>query len=116
MKALREKTVYKDFTAPDHVYYVEGNKLYAYKVKDKPIRVCSVPLQFSKSGRKFEELVNDFMLEDPGANIIKVTGSSGNTYEVDTDSKTCSCPGFQFRGKCKHVLGVELAWEHNHKT
>lgn len=109
MKALREKTVYRDFTTPDHVYYVEGNKLYAYKVKDKPIRVCSVPLQFNQGGRKFEELVNDFMLEDPGANIIKVTGSSGNTYEVDTDSKTCSCPGFQFRGKCKHVLEVELA-------
>ncbi len=106
MKALREKTVYKDFTAPDHVYYVEGNKLYAYKVKDKPIHVCSVPLQFSKSGRKFEELVNNFMLEDPGANIIKVTGSSGNTYEVDTDEKTCSCLGFQFRGKCKHLLQV----------
>jgi hypothetical protein len=106
MKALIEKTVYKDFVAPDHVYYVEGNKLYAYKVNNKPIHVCSTPLQFSRSGRKFDEVINDFVLEDPSANVIKVKGNSGNTYEVDADDKSCSCPGFQFRGKCKHLLQV----------
>jgi len=73
MKALREKTVYKDFTTPDHVYYVEGNKLYAYKVKDKPVHVYSTPLQFNQNGRKFDELVNDFMLEDPGAVVCSMS-------------------------------------------
>jgi len=107
MKALRETTVYKDFVTPDHVYYVESNKLYAYKPKGKPIHVCKTPLMFDQRGRQFVELKNDFKLADPGVRVKKVVGSRGNTYELDLDAKTCSCPGFTFRGNCKHVL--ELA-------
>jgi predicted nucleic acid-binding Zn finger protein len=30
-----------------------------------------------------------------------VKGSNGNTYTIE-DGK-CSCPGFTYRGNCKHV-------------
>ncbi len=38
-----------------------------------------------------------------------VQGSKGNTYTVVKDAGriTCTCPGFTFRGNCKHTL--ELA-------
>lgn len=37
---------------------------------------------------------------------VKVEGSKGNTYTVTRDNTLgeiqCSCPGFKYRGKCKH--------------
>ena len=40
--------------------------------------------------------------------IWNVPGSKGNTYEVEFHPKgfDCSCPGFGFHGKCKHVKAV----------
>jgi len=29
------------------------------------------------------------------------------TYVVDVREHTCTCPGFQYRGKCKHLKLVE---------
>ena len=37
------------------------------------------------------------------SNIIKVKGSTGKEYIIDLDKKTCTCPGFTYRGNCKHV-------------
>ena len=34
---------------------------------------------------------------------VSVKGSKGNEYQVDTDKGTCSCPGYTYRGNCKHV-------------
>ena len=36
----------------------------------------------------------------------KIKGSSGNFYTLTTfgnGTKTCSCPGFVYRRKCKHL-------------
>ena len=38
--------------------------------------------------------------------VEKVNGSNGNIYTVTTfgnGSKTCTCPGFQYRRFCKHT-------------
>ena len=38
-----------------------------------------------------------------------IAGSKGNEYVVTLDHGryTCTCPGFNFRGTCKHVEGVK---------
>jgi len=43
------------------------------------------------------------------ANVIEVKGSKGETYTVDPEAQTCTCPGYTFRGTCKHVKELELA-------
>ena len=39
-----------------------------------------------------------------------VRGDSGNIYIVELDPKTlqgrCTCPGYAFRGRCKHLAAV----------
>ena len=103
---------------PAHTYLLDGTTLVAYiKVGDtEPFYFKNGIKGFSKSGRKFEELkTNPFkdwakllkahitVTETPSY-IKKVAGSKpGVTYEVNTDENTCTCPGFQFRGKCKHT-------------
>ena len=43
--------------------------------------------------------------------VYEVESASGNTYEVDVASKTCTCPDFTKRqpsGGCKHLRRVDI--------
>lgn len=55
------------------------------------------PIRFDIRGRKFLELMR-LPEEQEGR---KVEGSKGAVYYV-LDNK-CTCPGFKYRGECKHV-------------
>lgn len=111
MIAVKETTVWKEVdTQPNHTYLLDGDKMVAYIKfgKGEPFYFKS-PIRIDKRGRKFEELKkNPFKavdtVEDPA--IIKVQGSKGQTYTVNTEEMTCSCPGFTFRGTCKHITEV----------
>ena len=58
---------------------------------------------FSKSGRKFDKLPVpvEFTTNSVKISGKVVVGSRGDKYYIN-DGK-CSCMGFKFRGKCKHV-------------
>ena len=62
--------------------------------------------RFSRARRKFTVL-DTYEDENTDANVkrIEFIGSKGNTYYVtDEDGKiSCTCPGYKYRGKCKHV-------------
>lgn len=112
MEALRETT---GGLFHPHTYLLDGTKLVAYiKAGETEPFYFKNPIKgFDKRGRKFEA-VNPSPFKDWGkllkahveiarSNLIKVKGSKGNEYTIDTDAQTCNCPGFTFRGTCKHL-------------
>jgi hypothetical protein len=112
MQALQETTDWGNAKAPNHVYLIDGNNLVAYiKQGDTTPFYFKNPIKgFDKRGRKFVEVTpNPFKATKPLAHIKTVQGSKGNTYTVDLEANTCTCPGFTFRGACKHVNEMETA-------
>jgi hypothetical protein len=106
MEVLVETTVWKDGNAKNHTYLLDGSNLVAYiKFGDKTPFYFKNPIKnFDKRGRSF--IKGDkklFAKVKSKPTTIEVQGSKGNTYYVDPDAKTCTCPGFTFRGACKHI-------------
>jgi hypothetical protein len=113
MEALRETT---DWASPNHTYLLDGNNLVAYiKLGETDAYWFKKPIKgFDKRGRKFEPVEpNPFKdwakllkahVEVVDPSVKRVQGSKPNTwYEVNLQNNTCTCPGFTFRGSCKHV-------------
>ena len=96
---------------------------------DLPVKVTWPPMLYTDmSGQKWAvsgqhwievpdtltlDRVGEYMVVDqrftpaqsPDVRTYEVQGSTGNTYTVtqDGDTWTCTCPGFGWRRKCKHV-------------
>jgi hypothetical protein len=90
MQAYKEIT---DWATPNHTYLLDGNSLIAYiKAGETVPFYFKNPIKgFDKRGRKFLELTdNPFE--------VKI-----NSYFVNDADGTCTCPGFTYRSKCKHV-------------
>jgi hypothetical protein len=103
MEALRETT---GGLFPAHTYLLDGTTLVAYikKGETTPFYFKAGIKGFDKRGRKFERADStQFKQLKKESNVITVQGSKGQTYFVDRDQATCTCPGFTFRGSCKHL-------------
>ena len=88
---------------PAHTYLLDGNNLVAYvKVNtNKPFYFKNPIKGFDRRGRKFVKgNINLFTVKN-NTYERTVQGSKGQTYTVTEDS--CTCPGFTFRGACKHL-------------
>jgi hypothetical protein len=110
MKAYKEITDWDvSYRSPNHVYLLDSDKMLAYIPygKGKPTFFRN-PIRFDRRGRKFLEVDTKIFGKLPSIDsvIIKVQGSKGNVYNVDPVAKTCTCPGFTFRGACKHILAA----------
>lgn len=108
MIAIKEITVWKDGTTANHTYLLDGDRMVAYirKGTTEPFYFRNPIRGFSRSYRKFVELKgsdNPFGAVQTKSELIEVAGSKGNTYYVDPAAKSCTCPGFVFRGACKHI-------------
>ncbi len=111
MEAVRETTVWTgvDYRQPNHDYLLDGDRVVAYRpCGTGKVIACSGKLKIDRRGRKFEKLTDNpfhaFMhakREEPV--VLEVKGSKGNSYFVNQQEGTCTCPGFQFRGNCKHL-------------
>ena len=109
MKYLQETTDWGNHNVPNHIYYVNDSKtkMVGYiKAGSKSLFKFSKPMTIDVRGRKFVELKKNPFKVKAESNLIQVTGSKGDTYFVDPDNKTCTCSGFQFRGRCKHIDSV----------
>ena len=102
IEILQETTDWGKYKVNNGVYHVNSaGKLVAYQTsQDAEVLVLKTPSnQFSKSRRKFVKIG-----ERPGEHdkdVIVVKSSSGKTYTIQDGN--CSCPGYTFRGNCKHV-------------
>jgi hypothetical protein len=84
---------------------VDGNNLVSY-IKSgelEPFYFKNPIKGFDKRGRKFATVTPNPFKVKAQSNLITVKGSKGNEYTIDPEAKTCTCPGFTFRGTCKHV-------------
>ncbi len=85
---------------PNHCYLLsdDKSKMIGYaKHGSSEITMMSKPIRFDTRGRQFTVLFKQAE-EQEGR---RVEGSKGAVYYVH-DNK-CTCPGFKFRGECKHV-------------
>ena len=102
MEALQETT---GGAFHPHVYLLDGNNLVAYikSGETQPFYFKNPIKGFDKRGRKFATVTPNPFKVKKQSNLITVKGSKGNEYTIDPESKSCNCPGFTFRGACKHV-------------
>lgn len=102
MEALREVT---GGLFPAHTYLLDGTTLVAYikKGETTPFYFKNGIKGFDKRGRKFEAVKPSPFQAKKSTSTIEIKGSKGNVYYVDPEAKTCTCPGFQFRGSCRHL-------------
>ena len=105
MIAVLETTKWDWECQPNHTYLLDGDKIVAYIPKGESTpKYFKGVLRINKRGRTFRELkVSPFKTQPSDKKIIKVQGSKGNTYEIDPVEKSCTCPGWMYRGKCKHI-------------
>lgn len=108
MKALQETT---NWATPNHTYLLDGTKLVAYirQGTDQPIYFNTPIKNFDVRRRTFKELaINPFQTPPTRARVETILGSKpGVSYTLNLDEGSCTCPGFQFRGACKHVKQLE---------
>jgi hypothetical protein len=115
MEALQEVTDWGTAAATNNTYLLDGTNLVAYIPQGgKPYYFKNPIKGFDKRGRKFVKVdVGLFPNNHPLAlfsiginkvlNTRTVKGSKGETYTVNDDEGTCSCPGYTYRGTCKHI-------------
>jgi hypothetical protein len=110
LEALKEVTEWKvDFRQPNHTYLLDGDKLIAYRQWHTGEPIWGTPVRFDRRYRKFIPAdLKLFGIVDAPENVTvnalqTVTGSKGDIYYVDPEAKTCTCSGFKFRGRCKHI-------------
>lgn len=110
MQALRETTEWANKASPNHTYLLDGDKLVAYirSGTSEPKYFTSPIKGFSKTGRKFESASLDlFELPTQVSSVQQVVGSRGDVYIINLDELTCTCPGYSYRGACKHTKQLE---------
>jgi hypothetical protein len=106
MIVMREVT---NWDTPNHTYIVDNSKskLLGYIPVGQRTKVMfQIPMSFSNARRKFE--IIERIEDEPDDTVTKITSESGNVYYVKNDngSYSCSCIGFKYHGKCKHINQV----------
>ena len=107
-QAYQETTEWDDGnTAINHTYLMEGDSILAYIRRGTSSEFWfKAPIKISRSRRKFK-LVEPSPFTGIGGRVAdstrEVEGSNGSKYIVNLDDKSCTCPGYTFRGSCKHT-------------
>lgn len=107
MEAIKEITEWGEgyeSKSLNHIYLMDGDRAVAYIKQGKgSAQYFNAPFRLKKTGRKFVKADIKLFDKKLKSTLIEVKGSKGNSYFVDPKAKTCTCPGFTFHGKCKHI-------------
>jgi hypothetical protein len=118
LEILKETTVWNtDSPVPNHTYLLDGDKLVAYaKFGSDEIVISKTQIKISKRYRTF---VRDSHIGLKKLIVAKPPEAGVRTFKINSKQKeyfvtlkeksntfSCTCTGFQFRGKCKHVEAV----------
>ena len=115
LEILKETTVWSDGSNINHTYLLEGIKIIAYaKYGGDDVQVLKTQIKIDKRYRTFVKSNHPAL-----AKFIKTTPTKSNTrvFKIKSKAKeyfvelsdynyTCTCTGFSFRGKCKHITAV----------
>jgi hypothetical protein len=104
MKIIQETTNWANGKTPNHIYFVNDSmtQMVAYIAKGTRNKFTfKKPIGFDRRGRTFTVIKN--IETEPES--IKIKGSKGSEYNLTRAEGNwiCSCPGFTFRGNCKHL-------------
>jgi hypothetical protein len=111
MRWFEETTEWTEST-PNHTYLMDESrgKMFAYvRAGTQTPRVFAKPITISVRGRKFRPVADRWNVKiethKPEGRSWQVQGSRGDTYTVREHEGRwdCTCSGFKFRSKCKHV-------------
>lgn len=109
MRIMQETTKWEGNT-PNHVYIMNDamTRMIAYVPEgSKTVKKFANPVPIDTRGRTFVELEGD--TETAASPEVKVIeGSKGQKYRLvkEDGAWVCSCPGFKFRGTCKHSQSI----------
>jgi hypothetical protein len=113
MKFFRETTADWASPTPNHVYLLNNtkDKMYGYiKAGTDEVTVVKKAYRFDARRRTFAEVkeLGEIDLDTVKGETWEVAGSNGARYivqKIDNMLK-CNCPGYTFRGDCKHVKEI----------
>lgn len=115
LEILKETTVWSDGSSVNHTYLLDGNKIVAYAPwHGAEVRIQKTQIALDKRYRKFEKSYHVGLSKliksqpkDPNKKVFKVQSGEKEYFVTILGSKmTCTCTGFNFRGKCKHITAV----------
>jgi hypothetical protein len=112
---LKEISEWKcDYQVANNIYLLQNNKLVAYIYEGtEDIIKLKKPIMFDKRYRKFIKIKNNELaklLTKPvnNARLFNVKSKDKEyTVQVENDNFSCTCTGFTYRGKCKHIEAVK---------
>ena len=111
MRIQQETTKWADST-PNHIYVFDSElkRAIAYVPEgSNQVHKFRTPMVIDRRGRTFVELEDN----EPDPEVIVRLGSKGEKYYITQDKEqgwkgwSCTCPGFTFRGSCKHVAEIQ---------
>lgn len=109
MKIVQETTDTWSIPCPNHVYVLDdatGDAVAYVPQGTKQVIKFSRPMPIDWQGRTFKVLKTRV-----GEKTRVIEGSKGDKYYITEEHgvKRCSCPGFKFRAKCRHLEMLEVA-------
>jgi len=115
LEILNETTVWSDRSNANHIYLLEGTKIVAYaKFGGDEVQVLKTQIKIDKRYRTFVKTkhygLEKFIKKTPiksNTRVFKVVSKTKEYFvELSDYNYTCTCTGFNFRGKCKHITAV----------